>query len=85
MLSGYLITGLLYREISETGSLRFGRFYLRRFLRLTPPLLILIACVLVAGGDRFAALRAALYLNDLLPPRIDALNHTWSLAVEEHY
>ncbi len=85
VLSGYLITGILYREISETGSLRFGRFYLRRFLRLTPPLLILIACVLLAGGDRFSALRAALYLNDLLPPKIDSLNHTWSLAVEEHY
>jgi peptidoglycan/LPS O-acetylase OafA/YrhL len=85
VLSGYLITTILYREIKDTGALRFRRFYLRRFLRLTPPLVILIGCFLLAGGDRFSALRAALYLNDLLPPKIDSLNHTWSLAVEEHY
>ncbi len=32
-----------------------------------------------------SALRAAFYLNDLLYPVINGLNHTWSLAVEEHY
>ena len=36
VVSGYLITGLLYRELAETGRLRLGRFYARRLRRLLP-------------------------------------------------
>jgi len=36
VISGFLISGLLFKEISETDGLRFGRFYLRRLKRLLP-------------------------------------------------
>ncbi len=36
VLSGYLVTQLLLRDISRNGSIRFGRFYSRRFRRLLP-------------------------------------------------
>lgn len=36
VISGYLITGLISRELAETGSFRFGHFYLRRIRRLFP-------------------------------------------------
>ena len=36
VLSGYLVTQLLLRDISANGSIRFGRFYSRRFRRLLP-------------------------------------------------
>ena len=36
VLSGYLVTQLLLRDIAHNGSIRFGRFYARRFRRLLP-------------------------------------------------
>ena len=39
VISGYLITSLIVREVSESGDFRFGRFYLRRIRRLFPALL----------------------------------------------
>ena len=39
-LSGYLITTLFYSEYQSSGYIDIFRFYLRRWLRLTPPLLI---------------------------------------------
>ena len=36
VISGYLITGLLLREIEKTGGLNFRAFYLRRAKRLLP-------------------------------------------------
>ena len=36
VLSGYLVTQLLLRDVHGQGSIRFGRFYARRFRRLLP-------------------------------------------------
>ena len=36
VLSGYLVTQVLLRDLSEHGSIRFGRFYARRVRRLLP-------------------------------------------------
>jgi peptidoglycan/LPS O-acetylase OafA/YrhL len=36
VLSGFLVTQLLLRDIAGQGSIRFGRFYARRFRRLLP-------------------------------------------------
>ena len=43
MLSGYLITSLLQNEYSLTNNISFTKFYIRRALRLFPPLIISIA------------------------------------------
>jgi peptidoglycan/LPS O-acetylase OafA/YrhL len=98
VLSGYLITRLLADEWHRYGRIDLPGFYLRRILRLTPPLLLmLIAYVALAPvlwpdfgllshlGD--AAL-AGFYLSDYAQafwqhPKF--LLHTWSLAVEEHF
>jgi peptidoglycan/LPS O-acetylase OafA/YrhL len=98
VLSGFLITRLLVDEIDTTGRVDLWRFYLRRFLRLAPPLLLFLAAyVLVAplfwpqfsfwSHMRDAGL-AGLYLSDYSQalwqsPKI--LIHTWSLSVEEHF
>ena len=38
VLSGFLITGLLVQEVSDTGRLRFAEFYVRRLRRkINPP------------------------------------------------
>ena len=43
VLSGYLITTLMRIEHATTGSVSFKAFYLRRVLRLMPPLFIVVA------------------------------------------
>ncbi|MDK9556562.1 acyltransferase family protein [Marinobacter sp. M216] len=45
VLSGYLITGLLVREIDKTGSIDFLGFYARRLKRLFPALALMILVV----------------------------------------
>src|ERR1700730_14034978 len=46
VLSGFLITTLMRTEYAEHGTVSFRAFYLRRFLRLTPPLAI-VTCLAV--------------------------------------
>lgn len=49
VISGFLITRLIYAEIERSGTFRFGHFYLRRIKRLLPALLVaLLATTVVA-------------------------------------
>ncbi|WP_375206028.1 acyltransferase family protein [Hyphococcus sp.] len=48
VISGFLITGMIARDI-ERKEWSFSRFYLRRIARLTPALLVTIIATLVAG------------------------------------
>jgi peptidoglycan/LPS O-acetylase OafA/YrhL len=58
-LSGFLITSLLLAELGETGSIGFGRFYLRRARRLLPALFLVLigTSVLAATVAQDAAAR----------------------------
>ena len=46
-LSGYIVTELLVRERERSGRLRVTAFWGRRFRRLVPPLMVLVACVAI--------------------------------------
>jgi peptidoglycan/LPS O-acetylase OafA/YrhL len=98
VLSGFLITRLLIDEIDVTGRVDLWRFYLRRLLRLAPPLLLfltaylLIAPWLLPQFDLLLHMRdaglAGFYLSDYSQafwhnPKV--LIHTWSLSVEGHF
>jgi peptidoglycan/LPS O-acetylase OafA/YrhL len=98
-LSGFLITTLIRREYERHDSISFGKFYLRRVIRILP------SFYLVLGG----ALIVSHALNlpgtiDMAGVRAQALHYTnywiithsfaglpsgtgvfWSLAVEEHF
>lgn len=98
VLSGFLITGILAREFDRTGAIALGGFYLRRFLRLMPALILVVAAYLLAGPllwphygtaahVRDAAVTLA-YLSDYgfaLWGVPEYLGHSWSLSVEEHF
>jgi peptidoglycan/LPS O-acetylase OafA/YrhL len=43
VISGYVITAMLWREWQQTGRIKMGRFYSRRFKRLTPALALMIS------------------------------------------
>ena len=49
VISGFLIGGLLWRELDDTGRLSLGRFYLRRVRRLAPAYLAMAAVTAVAA------------------------------------
>lgn len=49
VLSGYLITGLLLREVKQSGKVDFLEFYSRRLRRLLPVLLLVVFCSCIAG------------------------------------
>jgi peptidoglycan/LPS O-acetylase OafA/YrhL len=95
-LSGYLITGVLLRELQATGRVRFRRFYARRARRLFPALIAMTAGFVVVTltadplGDRPELLRSAAvaltYTADLpFHHGSLALFHLWTLAVEEQF
>ncbi len=98
VLSGFLITRLLVDEFDTRRRINLRGFYLRRFLRLSPPLLLMLAAYIAfAPGawpqfSAWAHIRdaglAAFYLSDYSlvfwhHPKF--LLHSWSLAVEEHF
>jgi len=89
VLSGFLITTILHNELEETSAIDLGRFYWNRLVRLTPPLYLMLAAVLLIGLETPGkALIAAVYLTDFFAPYerfYGALGHTWSLAVEEQF
>ncbi|MBT8408027.1 MAG: acyltransferase [Alphaproteobacteria bacterium] len=45
VISGFLIGGILWRELQANGRIALGRFYLRRFRRLAPAFFTMIAVV----------------------------------------
>lgn len=49
VLSGYLITGILVKEMGEKGTIRFFNFYARRVRRLLPASALTVISVLIAG------------------------------------
>ncbi len=96
VLSGFLITSILERELRATSSIAIGNFYIRRILRLTPAfwlLLAVVACVDVLSWRRVDGLRAVLLSATYLMNWNLAFNwypqtllgHSWSLAMEEQF
>lgn len=49
VISGFLITAHLLRELESTGSIRLARFYARRIRRLLPAALLVLALTVCAG------------------------------------
>ena len=50
VISGFVICRLLATELRETGSIRLGKFYIRRIRRLLPALAVVLVCVAVASS-----------------------------------
>lgn len=49
VISGFLITGHLLRELESSGTIRLGRFYARRIRRLLPAAILVLAVTVVAA------------------------------------
>ena len=87
VLSGFLISGLLFSEFAKTGTINLKRFWLRRGFKIYPPFYALIGLTALVALLRTRQLPHQLiweatflqnYFSRFWP-------HTWSLAVEEHF
>ena len=82
VLSGFLISGLLFSEFEETGNVRMQRFFVRRGMKIYPAfygfLLITFPMTRALGVGRL--FNEAAFLQSYLPA---CWSHTWSLSVEE--
>lgn len=91
VISGFLITGLLVKEIERDSTVNLLKFYFRRTLRIFPPyyfyLLVVLAAVLFGfiSIPLKSLLFASAYATDYINPSNWYLGHTWSLAVEEQF
>lgn len=89
VLSGFLISGLLFTEYKKRGSISFKRFFIRRGLKLYPAFYVCILVTLLYQlvghhivGNLSQYLSEMLYIQNYGP---FIYRHTWSLAVEEHF
>ena len=88
VLSGFLVSGLLFREHEKFGSISAKRFLVRRGLKIYPPFWLLIAFTVAVTALRHHKFEFTRLISELLfiqNYRTGLWPHTWSLAVEEHF
>jgi peptidoglycan/LPS O-acetylase OafA/YrhL len=88
VLSGFLVSGLLFREYQQSGQVAPGRFLLRRGFKIYPQFYLLVAVTLIVT----AVAGSSINLREAIAEIVFVQNyapglwaHTWSLAVEEHF
>lgn len=88
VMSGYLVSRLLFQEHARTGGISVKTFFFRRGFKIYPAFWILTGATVLAwlaSGNAFKWLAVAsefLFIQNYGPA---LWNHTWSLAVEEHF
>src|SRR5260221_6615635 len=84
VLSGFLITSLLYAELAATGRIDLGGFWTRRARRLLPAALVMIVAVVAARPvfvpDSVAALR-----GDAIATALWSGNWRWALQCTDYF
>lgn len=91
VISGFLITHLLLKELNATGTIGLRHFYFRRALRIFPPFYAYLAASLaltlagVFAGKMSAFVVAGTYTSNYFGGGSELLEHTWSLSLEEQF
>ena len=97
VISGFLITTLLMKELDTSGIL-LKRFYLRRLFRIFPPYYVYLACIALLSFTHYVQLTwgtwlsAFTYTSNYYPYRLShpestgwLVGHSWSLSLEEQF
>jgi peptidoglycan/LPS O-acetylase OafA/YrhL len=90
VLSGFLVSGLLFSEYRRTSQIRFRRFAVRRALKIYPAfyaVLVLTVAIKLTHGASWQQMRAPVFhdlffVQSYVP---GTWGHFWSLSVEEHF
>jgi len=88
VLSGFLVSGLLFNEYRKRGDINLKRFLIRRGFKIYPAFWLLIVITLAVTVLNGEAIYRGGFVSELLfiqnyHPGI--WQHNWSLAVEEHF
>ena len=91
VLSGFLISGLLFTEFERAGKLDVKRFWLRRGLKIWPSYFAtygaaMLATVIWTGdaGILISRIPNYIFIQNYMDPAI-RWTHSWSIAIEEHF
>ena len=79
VISGFLITGLLWREVAETGTVALARFYGARARRLLPAATLVLAATAVAAAALLPPLQARSVLGDGVASALYVGNYRFAL------
>jgi peptidoglycan/LPS O-acetylase OafA/YrhL len=79
VLSGFLITGLLWREACATGTVRLVRFYGARARRLLPAATLVLVAVVIAAAVLLPPLQARSVLGDAVASALYVGNYRLAL------
>ena len=87
VISGFLISGLLFSEYKQTRSIRPVRFWIRRGFKIYPAFYVFVGVsitffLIVTHAVPRQMLSESLFVQNYFPR---VFPHTWSLAVEEHF
>lgn len=93
VLSGFLITSILIHEKRKTGKINIRNFFIRRILRLLPPLVLFYGAIILIASMEWipipteSILYAIFYSYNFVPNQfyVYELGHIWSLSVEEQF
>lgn len=88
VLSGFLVSGLLFDEHDRTGTLDIGRFYIRRGFKIIPPFYVLVLATVFYDACLRGRVNLTHLVHDLLflqSYRAGAWPHAWTLALEVHF
>jgi peptidoglycan/LPS O-acetylase OafA/YrhL len=90
VLSGFLISGLLYSEYKRTHGIKILNFYARRGLKIYPAFYVLMGFTI--ASELIARFPSPILFRPIFHELLFVQNylggvwgHTWSLAVEEHF
>ena len=91
VLSGFLISGLLFREFDLTGTLNVKRFWLRRGLKIWPSYYgvygaAMLLTVIATNDTQLLVTQAPNYvfIQNYMDHDV-RWTHSWSVAIEEHF
>ncbi len=89
VLSGFLVSGLLFNEYKKRNTVNIKRFLIRRGFKIYPAFYFLIICSIliyaIGFGNYFntsSILSEIFFLQSYITPM---WMQTWSLAIEEHF
>lgn len=101
ILSGFLITQIIVREYQKTNDFSYKTFYYKRFLRLGPPLLLVMGSMIALhlATNAFYMGHGSFFGREILIPLLglshlcrafefyppQLMGHTWSLSFEQQF
>jgi peptidoglycan/LPS O-acetylase OafA/YrhL len=95
VLSGYLISGILFKELKTFGKINIRRFYIRRGFKIYPgfyffilvSFITLTALYLITGHKAERLSFQSFFIEAFFVQNYfhGLWHHTWSIAIEEHF